>query len=159
MERLKRAMKRFGTAMAAAAFAEEGEPDTARTLVREERRVLLAVKEGRIDGKTFRYAVNTCRRIGADLDILYVSAGQDADPALEQCLSGVRQAGIPYRLQKGVGSLEEAVIAYTNARKEVLFAVIGTEDNREADGKGKGKKHAGAWQGLRCPLVVVAENG
>ncbi|MFO0754421.1 MAG: hypothetical protein U0411_13990 [Thermodesulfovibrionales bacterium] len=47
MERLKRAMKRFETAMAAAAFAEEGSPIPPAPWCAGERRVLLAVKEGR----------------------------------------------------------------------------------------------------------------
>lgn len=145
--------------MMAAAFAGEGEFDAARTLMREERRVLLAIEGGRIDRKTLRYAVNTCRRIGADLDILSVSLEEVPDLVFEQWLAELRQEGIRCRMRKESGCLHDAVIDYTNARKEVLFVVIGAVDNPEAGCKGRGKGLAAAWQGLRCPLVVVADNG
>lgn len=73
--------------MSAVSFAEEGEFETARELMKEDRRVLLAVRKGQIDRKTFRYAVNTCKRIGASLDVLYVSPSEGEDPALSQCIS------------------------------------------------------------------------
>ena len=44
-------MKKMEDVLAAATFAEEGEAETARSLLREGRRVLLALKEGRIDAQ------------------------------------------------------------------------------------------------------------
>ena len=91
--------------------------------------------------------------------ILYVSSGGGSDPALEQCLSEIREEGIQYRLQKEKGCLKEAIIDYTNSRKRVLFAVTGSSDTLDIDCRGRGKKLSEAWQRLRCPLVVVADNG
>ena len=50
-------MKNVEDALAAVTFAEEGQVATARSIMKEGRRVLLALKEGRIDDKTLMYAI------------------------------------------------------------------------------------------------------
>ena len=82
--------KKVEDLMSAISFAEEGEFDTAREMLKEERRVLLAIKENHLDKKTFRYAINTCKRVGADLDILYVSSAEKMSPVLEQCMEDLK---------------------------------------------------------------------
>lgn len=155
MTRLK---KKIEDLMAAVSFAEEGEFETARELLKEERRVLLAVKRGSMDRKTFRYAINTCKRLNASLDVLYVSPSEGEDPALTQYISELRDAGIDYRLVWKSGCLKQAIIDYTTSRKEILFAVTESTENLEADCKGNGRGLSEAWRNLKCPLVVVAEN-
>jgi hypothetical protein len=54
-------------------FAAVGEFDTARR-----KQVLLVCWEGRMQEKTLHYALNLCQRIGATLDILYLSSPQIA---------------------------------------------------------------------------------
>ncbi len=79
--KLKKMMKNVEDALAAATFAEAGEAVTASSLMKEGRKVLLALKEGRIDAKTLKYASNTAQRIDAHLDILYVTApGRERAP-------------------------------------------------------------------------------
>ncbi len=72
--KLKKMMKNVEDALAAATFAEAGEAVTARSILKEGRKVLLALKEGRIDAMTLKYALNTAKRIDAHLDILYVTS-------------------------------------------------------------------------------------
>jgi hypothetical protein len=60
--KLKKMMKKMEDVLAATSFAEEGESDAARSILNEGRRVLLALKEGRIDVKTLKYAVNTSNK-------------------------------------------------------------------------------------------------
>ncbi|MEW6117949.1 MAG: universal stress protein [Nitrospirota bacterium] len=158
MGKLKKTMRQIETALTAASFAEEGEFAAAREMLKEERRVLLAIKKGQMDRKTFRYAVNTCKRVGAHLDVLYVAPSEALDPVLEQCLSELKEEGINYRLLYKSGCLKQAIIDYTNAKKEILFAVTESSKNLEVDCRGKGKKLSDAWKNLRCPLVVVAES-
>gem|GEM_PF-6811471 len=70
MKKIKKVMKGIETAMMAAAFAEEGETGIAREVLKDERRIVLALRRDNLDNKAFRYALNTCKRIGADLDCI-----------------------------------------------------------------------------------------
>ncbi len=159
--KLKKMMKKVEDVMAAASFAEEGESETARSLLHEGRRVLLALKEGRIDVKTLKYAANTSRRIGAQLDILYVAAaggpeGID-DPLMRNLQSELSAEGLQYRLIRRTGCLKEAVIDYTNREKEILFAVVESPNSLDADCNKKDTRLSELWQQLKCPLVVVMD--
>ncbi len=150
--------KKVEDLMSAISFAEEGEFDTAREMLKEKRRVLLAVKENHLDKKTFRYAINTCKRVGADLDILYVSSSGKTSPVLEQCMEDLKNEGINFRVVQKHGCLKQQIIDYTNSKKEILFAVTKSLENLDLDCGGKGKRLSEAWQRLSCPLVVVADN-
>ncbi len=74
--KFKKMVKMMEHAFTAASFAEEGELETADALMRESRRVLLALKAGQVDPKTLKYAVNTAKRVNARLDILYVTSSR-----------------------------------------------------------------------------------
>jgi hypothetical protein len=159
--KLKKIMKKMEDVLAATSFAEEGESDAARSILAEGRRVLLALKEGRIDVKTLKYAVNTSKRIGAKLDILYVASvgrqdGAD-DPLLGVLQSELSSEGIPYRLVRKTGCLKQAVIDYTNREKEILFAVVESPNSLDADCNNKDTRLSELWQQLKCPLVVVMD--
>ena len=158
MGKLKQTMTGFETAMMAASFAEEGEAGMARKLINDERRILLAVKREQMDKKTFRYAVNTCKRIGAHLDILYISASDAPDPLLDECLVELKAEGVNYRLMHKRGSLKQSIIDYTNEKKKILFAVTESSQNLEVGHKGDSKGLSDAWQNLKCPLVVVEDS-
>jgi hypothetical protein len=157
MKKLKKMMETMENAMAAASFAEEGQFESARQMLKEERRVLLAVREHRIDRKTLKYALNTCRRVEADLDILYVSVSGAADPVLDGFLSDLRAGGVPYRVIERTWCLKQAIIDYTNSRKEVLFVVIESSDNLDVDCSVRDRRLSESWNNLKCPLVVVSE--
>ena len=159
--KLKKIMKKMEDVLAATSFAEEGESDAARSILTEGRRVLLALKEGRIDVKTLKYAVNTSKRIGANLDILYVASvgrqdGAD-DPLLGILQSELSKEGIPYRLVRKTGCLKQAVIDYTDREKEILFAVVESPNSLDADCNSKDARLSELWQKLKCPLVVVMD--
>ncbi len=159
--KLKKMMKKVEDAMAATSFAEEGERAAAQSLMNEGRRVLLALKEGKIDVKTLKYAVNTSKRIGAQLDILYVSAAGHADgvddPLVKDLQSELSAEGIPYRLIRRTGCLKQAVIDHTNKDKEILFAVVESPNSLDTDCNNKDTRLSELWQQLKCPLVVVMD--
>jgi len=159
--KLKKMMKNVEDALAAATFAEAGEAVTARSIVNEGRRVLLALKEGRIDAKTLRYALNTAKRIDAHLDILYVTAAggnaHTVDPLLVRFESELKAEGVLYRMIPRMGCLKQQIIDYTNSEKDILFAVIESPHSLDADCNKKDKTLSELWQKLKCPLVVVMD--
>jgi len=159
--KLKKMMKGIEDALTAASFAEEGESESARSIFSEGRRVLLGLKEGQIDGKTLKYALNTAKRVGAHLHILYVSAVTEqentADPLLMQFEAELRMEGIPHRIVRRTGCLKQQIIDYTNSEKEILFAVIESPTSLDADCNKKDKALSELWRKLKCPLVVVMD--
>jgi hypothetical protein len=159
--KLKKIMKNIEDSLTAISFAEEGQAATARSIMKEGRRVLLALKEGRIDSKTLKYALNTAKRIEAHLDILYVSANKKeegfVDPSLESFESELGAEGIPYLLIERAGCLKQQIIEYTTSEKDILFAVIESPNSLDLDCNKRDKTISELWQKLKCPLVVVMD--
>jgi len=163
MDRLKKMMKQIEDVMAAATFAEEGEPEAARSLLSEGRRVLLGLKQGRIDAKTLKYALNMSKRINAQLDILFVSSGSGPsgavvpDAELARFQETLSAEGVPYRLITRTGCLKQQIIEHTGKDKEIAFAIIESPNSLDMDCNKKDKTLSELWQKLKCPLVVVME--
>jgi hypothetical protein len=158
--KFKRMMKQIEDSMAAVSFAEEGQAEAAETLFKRERRVLLALKEGHLDAKTLKYALNASLRISAHLDVLFVaSAGRNplADSMLEGFAAELKAAGVPFRIIQREGCLKQEIIDYTNAEREVLFVVVESPGSLDADCGKKEGILTDLWKNLRCPLVVVAD--
>ncbi len=160
--KLRKMMKAVEQALTAASFAEEGEQETAHAMMMESRRVLLALKADHVDGKTLKYALNTAKRIKAQLDILYVvssAAGSQGagDPALDSFRSELAAEGITHRLITRAGCLKQRIIEYTNSEKEILFAVIESPSSLDADCNKQDKELSELWRKLKCPLVVVMD--
>ena len=157
-EKMGKTAKSTETGITAASLPVDGNARAARVHPKEERGVLLAIRRPQMDKKTFRYAVNTCKRIGAHLDIIYISPTDSFDPVLEECLAELVSEGLNYRLIHKKGCLKKAIIDYTNNKKDIIFAVTESADNLDIECKGKGNKLSEAWQNLKCPLVVVADS-
>jgi hypothetical protein len=159
--KIQKMMKNVEDALAAVSFAEEGHAATARSIMKEGRRVLLALKEGRIDGKTLKYALNTASRIGAHLDVLYVTgtSGDEnkVDPLLKHFESELSAEGIPYNIVRKTGCLKQQIIDYTNSEKDILFAVIESPNSLDVDCNKRDRTLSELWQKLQCPLVVVMD--
>jgi len=159
--KLKKMMKSVESVMAAATFAEEGEAGTARSILKAGRGVLLALKEGRIDARTLKYALNTALRIGANLDILYVTSDEQqegaTEPALREFEKQLIKGNVRYRMIQRTGCLKQQIIDYTNREKEILFAVIESPSSLDLDCDKKDKTLTELWQKLKCPLVVVMD--
>jgi hypothetical protein len=155
--KLKKMMKKVEDVLAAASFAEEGEQEAAYSLLREGRRVLLALKQGRIDAKTVKYAINSSKRIGAAIDVLYVAAGETSEPLLQELERELQGEGIQYRLIRKAGCMKQAVIDYTNRETNILFAVVESPESLDQDCSRKDTMLSELWQKLKCPLVVVMD--
>ncbi|TAN42356.1 MAG: hypothetical protein EPN22_12635 [Nitrospirae bacterium] len=143
--------------MSAITFAEVGEFETAKETLKGEKRVLLAVRENNLGDKTSRYAVNTCKRIGAELDILYVSSEGTVSAAIERLTEELEKEAIGFRIVKKTGCLKQRIIDYTGEKSDIQFVITESSDSLDVDCKTK--KQSDAWKNLRCPLVVVANAG
>ena len=160
MTNVKKIMKSIEHTLTAATFAEEGEVETAHSLIRESRRVLLGLKAGQIDPRTLKYALNTAQRIGAHLDILYVGGDERkaaTDTLLDPFEAELAAARIPYRLISRSGCLRQQIIDYTNSEKEIMFAVIEAPTTADDDCGKRDKELSVLWRQLKCPLVVVMD--
>jgi hypothetical protein len=159
--KFKRMMKQVEDAMAAVTFAEEGHAEAAVSVFKRESRVLLALKEGHRDSKTFRYALNAALRIGARLDILSVASpgeAREADPLPEGFKAELATAGVPYEVIGRSGCMKQEIIDHTNSRHDVLFVVVESPKSLDGDCKKKDGVLTELWKNLRCPLVVVSDH-
>jgi len=158
--KFKKMMRHVEDAMAAVTFAEEGQADAAVSLFKRERRVLLALKTGRTDAKTFRYAMNASLRIQAGLDILSVASPgneQQGEPLLEGFTAELKAAGVPYQVIERSGCMKQEIIDYTNGKHDVLFVVVESPNSLDADCRKKDGVLTELWKNLKCPLVVVSD--
>lgn len=158
--KIKRMMKQVEDAMAAVTFAEEGEAEAALSLFKRDRRVLLALKEGPGDARTFRYALNASLRIGARLDILLVASPERKGQAVmlaEPLAAELKTAGVPYEVISRSGCMKQEIIDYTGGKHDVLFVVVESPKSLDADCKKKDGVLTELWKNLKCPLVVVSD--
>lgn len=152
-------MKRLENIFAAAAFAEEGEFETAREMVKGRQTVLLALTGRESDRKSFTYAMNICKRIGAGLEIIYVGNGSEMVSLMDQFQNELKKENIPYEIFKVDGGIKDAIISHAEKRSDIRFVVIESSDTLNIDCKKDNTISPKAWEGLKCPLVVVMEGG
>ncbi|UCH80109.1 MAG: hypothetical protein JSW20_10200 [Nitrospiraceae bacterium] len=152
---MKNWLKKFDDAMVAATFAEAGEFETARETLKERRTIMLALTGKREDEKAFRFAINACQRIRADLEILYSGQKKGNVPGWIQ--SELRSEGIEYSFIKVDGCIRLAVQKHTSRRSDILFVVVESSDRLNMKCKKSQKLISKSWKDLKCPLVVVSE--
>lgn len=150
---MKKLNKKFEDIMAASAFAEVGEFETARQILRENRRILLALRKESISKKTLLYAINACKRVGTGLDILFISNDGEETEELREFMKTLEAEGIAFNLIKRKGCLKKEIIDYVKEKKNIDFVVIESTENLERECR-EGTL-LDAWSTLRCPLVVV----
>ena len=155
---LKKFSEKMDKMFTAVTFAEEGEFDTAREFMMDNRRVLLALTENGIDRKTLLYTINTCKRINAELDILYLTKTKEKNTSLETFFSELNSEGIKYRLIVKIGSLRQEIVTYTESNKEILYVIVDSSDNWDTTSGEKERDFPDLFKNLRCPLVVIKES-
>lgn len=151
--------KKIEAIMSAITFAEEGEFETAKTLMNTRKRGLLAIRNGAIDMKTCTYALNTCKRIGIGLDILVVgeTEREQLHPSINPFLTRLEADNIAFSLERTTGCIKQAILYHTENENDIIFVVIESQDTLEKNCVTRDKRLSKLWQELKCPLVVVAE--
>jgi len=149
---LKSLMKKFENYMAASAFAEEGDFDTAGTLANARKRVLVVLPGRPSDIKCFEYAMNFCKRMKADLEIVCLESGRER----ANNLSGdLKSEGIEWRVNVVDGCLKQAVVDITRENPDIDYVVVNSYLGLET---GCGEAAEALYdfrETLTRPLVVV----
>jgi hypothetical protein len=143
--------------LSAIAFAEGGEFETAREFMVVRKRVLLAIRLGQAGIKTLKYAVNTCKRINADLDILVVAPPGNRGEDLTSFVNEAKREHVRCRVIKKNGCLKQRIIDYINSKSDIIFVVIESSESLERECDVYDRRLSRAWDSLRCPLVVVSD--
>lgn len=127
-----------------------------RALASRNRRVVLVVQE-RLDAAAVKYAVNTCERMAASLDILCTAGRDAADKAVSPFIQMFRDKQITHRIVVKRGSLEQAIADHTHAEPGTLLVVAGAGDQLEPAVPSRTERRRPNWR-LDFPLVVVMDN-
>jgi hypothetical protein len=154
-ENTRQMMNKFEDIMSAAAFAEEGDFDTAKKMLTARHRILLVLTGVESDMKAASYALNISERIDAIIEILYINQGTAADFFLERYLGELKAKGLEYHLTKAEGAIKDEIITFTDKMSDIQFVVIDSQDLNIECEKEEGEVLHG-WEGLECPLVLVS---
>ncbi len=145
-------MNQLGDILSASAFAEAGEYETARQLIKADHRVLLMLAGTVGDAKSLKYAENFCDRMKAKLEVLCAAGMRQS---VEVSLSSIREKGIEYTIDETDGCLKQAVVDITSRNRDIRYVVVNSYHDLES---GCGED-ANALQDVtnivKCPLVVV----
>jgi len=140
----------------AATFAEAGDFQGAAEALRPGRKVLLAVRDDRIDEKVLNSALNLCKRMDAGLDILLVAPGDALPAPLEALLQKLQEEGVYYQLARQPGCRGRDIIRYANTHECISLVLVDSLDNWGDQAPGAGEKISDFWRKLACPLVVAS---
>lgn len=153
--------------MAAAAFAEANEPETARELLRggknAHKKILLGTDETELAPKAVTYALNMCSRLGTGLEIVQVfpaatlqdlAVTHDEDSlSLQDMKQGFAKRGILYEFFFGKSSLDEEIIRHTATRRDIMLFIFKMSARME----NQQKTEKDLVRRFQCPVVILED--
>ncbi len=161
--------------LAAVAFAEAGEFETADEFLRSSKRqtVLLVIEGETPDEGTFNYAMRLCQRIQGQIDILQIIDRTDnsndydllsrrmslGSTHIVTLMQRLEQEDVPFKITIRIGDLNQKLFNYAKRHKNVAVVVLDSPKAKAAPKRGSG------WSGLAeslsrelsIPLVTVFE--
>jgi hypothetical protein len=160
--------------LAAVAFAEVGEFETAQEMLRTSKRlqtVLLVIEGETPDEDTFNYAVRLCQRMEAEIDILQIIDRNDTSndydllsrrmslgsTRIVTLLQRLESENIPFKITIRIGDVNQKLFNYAKRHKDVAVVVLDSPKMKAAPRRDRG------WSGLAeslsrqlsIPLVTV----
>jgi len=153
---MKELFEQFEEIMSAS-FFEEGEFETAKRMFNERHKVLLVLAGKETDVNALRYALNISKRIGAGIEILYLTRDSSEKPFLERYLEQLKSRGMGYQISPCERSVKEEIIKFIDTEKgtDIRFVVIDSLDLGIRSVKDQ-KLNVQEWE-KQCPLVLVSE--
>lgn len=147
--------KWFESLMSAVTFSEADCPDMAIDEMKGQK-VLLVLTGGEKDARSFKYALNSSKRVGAPLEVLLFGKEADRDGFQREAgrISDALSARV--NLVGRSGCTGKQVIDYIERRNDILFVVADSKHILNA-GCPKDGALRGLWKKLKCPLVLVSE--
>jgi hypothetical protein len=119
-------------------------------------KVLLVLTGRERDARSFKYALNSSRRVGAALEVLLFGKEADRDQIETEAGRLSETVNAKVNLVGRSGCTGRQVIDYIEKRKDILYVVADSRHLLNAgcpeDGELKG-----LWRKLKCPLVLVSE--
>jgi len=118
-----------------------------------ERKVVLAVREERIDPRLLASARSLCERLDAELDILARGSGPALPTGLGDFIQSLREAGVAYSLTRKPEMRRRDIVQYANTHECVSTVVIDSLEGWESVAEDRASD---PWSRLACPLVTAA---
>ncbi len=150
---------RLDDLMSAITFAEAGEHEKAREMMKGKDTVLLATSERAIDHSVLKYALNLSRRIEAAVDVLYLTKSEERHVLIDAFMGEAAKSGVACTLVRRDGCMKKAILDYTEKKREILFVIIGSAPELDIECRTGERGLSEAWKRLKCPLVVVSKGG
>ena len=123
---------------------------------RSERKVLLAVRAGRIDPRLLVSARSLCQRMEASLDILVLAGGEELPAEVADLVKALQADGIMYTLTQKPILRRRDIVDYANTHECISTVVIDSLEGWESVAE---DKTSNPWRKLACPLVTAAAGG
>lgn len=120
---------------------------------RPERKVLLAVRAGRIDPRLFVSTRSLCQRMDAGLDILVLAAGDELPAEVADLVKTLRQEGVMYSLVQKSRLRRRDIVDYANTHECISTVVVDSLEGWESVAE---DRISNPWRKLACPLVTAA---
>lgn len=161
----KNGKEKFQQAMAAAAFAEVGEFETARQLAGKNKnahkKVLVVLEGDDLSMRILNYALDLCKRLGGQLEILHKQGPENIDISRTEVWQEFTKKGedVVCSSLDSRESLDEKLTEYGKTRRDILCVVLRIDLMEKKPVK---KKEENAWspdwimQKLNCPVMVYS---
>lgn len=118
----------------------------------EDRKVLLAIREGHLDPRLLASARGLCQRMEAGLDILLLASG-DLPDEVARLIESLRVDGVSYSLTQRPVLRRRDIVQYANTHECVATVVIDSLEGWESVAEDRASD---PWARLSCPLVTAA---
>lgn len=175
MGRIQDFLQKLERTMAAAAFAEAGEPETARQFLHDfknaRKKVLLGTDHLEPDLKIVNYALSLCQRMGAGLEIFHVvpaslcgtgvnmGSSMNGEPAFTAFNKKMAALGVSYQPVCSDRGLVREILDHVATHRQVLCVVVSPVHAAETKRPRKDGRTIGEWlQELSCPVLIYSNH-
>jgi hypothetical protein len=161
----KNGKEKFQQAMAAAAFAEVGEFDTAQEIAGKNKnahkRVLIVLEGDELGIRILNYSLDLCKRLGGQLEILHKQGPKHVDITETELWQEFTKKGgqVACNSLGSDESLDDKLTEYGKTRRDILCVVLRIH---LMDKKPNKKQEEKAWspdwimEKLNCPVMVYS---